>query len=444
MWRDAIELLVAAGDFAIADLTRATYATFLADAGRIEETAAVLDAVDPASIETEPRTALAFLSATCVLSAQRGDVDRLRAAAAQLCAVGEPLAKTVLSSNHLGEAAMSALYCGETSVARRCVQLALDNAVAFNASPVALGDLLLARAIVHEACGEYAAARAVFERARRTLADMKLDQCFFAQMALALGLAMNDPELLAYAPDDRLLETAYATGAAPIFGPLAAFYAQLLASRGALEEARSVALRAAGVAQAVDDSFGAFPLAVTAAAVCARSQTDTVRALCARDIGRGPAPAAAGALVDALIDKRFRTGDAEGSARRAADGFAAVGWPLYEAMALDLAGDPAAAATVRSRIGYAGAPLAVAVGLGAAPSAGVEDPFGGILTPRELEIVRLVVAGRSNRETARDLSVSVKLVEKHLSSIFRKLGIRTRGHLAARFAVSTSVQSVID
>ena len=441
-WREAIDTLVAGGDAAIADLARATFATFLADAGRIEETAAVLAQIAPSSIEAEPRTALAFLSATCVLSAQRGDIARLRSAAAQLCAVGEPLATTVLSSNHLGEAGMSALYCGETSVARRCVQLALDNAHAFNASPVALGDLLLANAIVHATCGEYAAARAVFDRARRTLADMKLDQFFFAQVSLALGIATNDPELLAFAPDDRLLDAACATGAAPIFGPLAAFHAQYLASRGEFEQARAVALRAVAVAHEVDESFGAFPLAVTAAALCTRSQIDLVRRLCARDAGRGPAPAAASGLVEALFEKRFGSSTDVSNARRAAAAFAGVGWPVYEAMALELAGEADAASAVRRRIGYAGAPLSRAIGLERA-RAGDEDPFAGLLTPRELEIVRLVAGGRSNREVALTLGVSVKLIEKHLSSIFRKLDVRTRGQLAARFAAASAEQRVV-
>ena len=442
-WREAIDTLVAMGDASIADVARATFATFLADAGRTEETAAVLDAIAPASIESEPRTALAFLSATCVVSAQRGDVERLRSAAAQLCELGERLATTVLSSNHIGEAGMVALYCGETAVACRCVQLALDNAVAFNASPVARGDLLLARAVIHEACGEYRAAHLVLERARTSLADMKLDQFFFAQLALAIGLASNDPELLAFAPDDRLLDDAFATGTAPIFGPLAAFHARFLASRGATEEARRVALRAVAAAHAANESFGAFPLAIAAAALCARSQAADVRRLCARDVGRGPAPAATSMLVEAMLEIRFGAGEAVATARRAAEAFASVGWPLYEAMALQLAGESVAAAAIRERIGYVGGPLLGAVSPERGGGVGAADRFGAGLTLREREIARLVAGGRSNRETALELGVSVKLIEKHLSSVFRKLGVRTRTQLTARIAASAHERGVV-
>jgi DNA-binding CsgD family transcriptional regulator len=53
------------------------------------------------------------------------------------------------------------------------------------------------------------------------------------------------------------------------------------------------------------------------------------------------------------------------------------------------------------------------------------------LTPAEQAVARLVAAGRSNRQTAAELYVSVKTVEFHLGHIFGKLGIRSRKDLAA-------------
>ena len=41
-------------------------------------------------------------------------------------------------------------------------------------------------------------------------------------------------------------------------------------------------------------------------------------------------------------------------------------------------------------------------------------------------VVRLVTAGRSNREIADHLAISSKTVEKHLSSAYQKLGISSR------------------
>ena len=58
------------------------------------------------------------------------------------------------------------------------------------------------------------------------------------------------------------------------------------------------------------------------------------------------------------------------------------------------------------------------------------------LTPAELAVARLVAAGRSNRETAAELYVSVKTVEFHLGHIFGKLGIRSRKDLIARLGAA--------
>jgi len=48
------------------------------------------------------------------------------------------------------------------------------------------------------------------------------------------------------------------------------------------------------------------------------------------------------------------------------------------------------------------------------------------LTAREAEVLRLVVAGKSNREIAEALVISPKTVARHLDSIYRKLGVSSR------------------
>ena len=55
-----------------------------------------------------------------------------------------------------------------------------------------------------------------------------------------------------------------------------------------------------------------------------------------------------------------------------------------------------------------------------------------LLTPHELQVARLVVGGASNRDLAAKLFISPRTVEAHLTSIFRKLGVRNRRELAAR------------
>ena len=52
-----------------------------------------------------------------------------------------------------------------------------------------------------------------------------------------------------------------------------------------------------------------------------------------------------------------------------------------------------------------------------------------LLTPREEQVVALVAEGLSNRETARELNLSVHTVKKYLFRIFDKLGISSRVEL---------------
>ena len=56
------------------------------------------------------------------------------------------------------------------------------------------------------------------------------------------------------------------------------------------------------------------------------------------------------------------------------------------------------------------------------------------LTARELQTALLVARGATNREAAASVFLSPKTVEKHLSSVYRKLGVRSRSELARRLA----------
>jgi DNA-binding NarL/FixJ family response regulator len=48
------------------------------------------------------------------------------------------------------------------------------------------------------------------------------------------------------------------------------------------------------------------------------------------------------------------------------------------------------------------------------------------LTAREGEILRLVALGRTNKEIAAELVVSVHTVERHVQNAYRKIGARNR------------------
>jgi DNA-binding NarL/FixJ family response regulator len=56
-------------------------------------------------------------------------------------------------------------------------------------------------------------------------------------------------------------------------------------------------------------------------------------------------------------------------------------------------------------------------------------PTPSLLSPREEDVVRCVVAGMRNAEIARELEITEETVKTHLNRIFRKLGVRDRVEL---------------
>jgi DNA-binding CsgD family transcriptional regulator/tetratricopeptide (TPR) repeat protein len=135
---------------------------------------------------------------------------------------------------------------------------------------------------------------------------------------------------------------------------------------------------------------------------------------------------------------------------QAAAAWAAVSEPYPRAQALLHAAEAALAdgdrdgATERLRLA-----AALAAGLGAGSLAGeiallgrrgrivldtsaAAGPPGLGLTGRELEVLRLVAAGRGNRDIANELFISPKTVSVHVSNIMGKLGAASRGEAAAK------------
>ena len=63
----------------------------------------------------------------------------------------------------------------------------------------------------------------------------------------------------------------------------------------------------------------------------------------------------------------------------------------------------------------------------------VHEAPGGLfvpLSPREMEVLELIVRGKSNKEIARQLGISSQTVKNHLSSILRKLSVNDRTQAA--------------
>jgi DNA-binding CsgD family transcriptional regulator len=65
-----------------------------------------------------------------------------------------------------------------------------------------------------------------------------------------------------------------------------------------------------------------------------------------------------------------------------------------------------------------------------APSARAADAPGG-LTTREVEVLRLVASGMTNRQIAESLVLSEKTVARHVANIFTKIGVTSRSAATA-------------
>jgi DNA-binding NarL/FixJ family response regulator len=53
------------------------------------------------------------------------------------------------------------------------------------------------------------------------------------------------------------------------------------------------------------------------------------------------------------------------------------------------------------------------------------------LTAREVQVLRLIAAGKTNRASAGELFISEKTVARHVSNIFNKLGLSSRAAATA-------------
>jgi DNA-binding CsgD family transcriptional regulator/type II secretory pathway predicted ATPase ExeA len=141
----------------------------------------------------------------------------------------------------------------------------------------------------------------------------------------------------------------------------------------------------------------------------------------------GPLPAAMVAMARAVAGRDGPALDA------AAASFGALGTNLYAAEAAVMAADahrrqgdaPAAARSDAAAHEWAqqceGARSAILE---------LRQPAVAVLTAREREIVQLAARGRSNRDVADELCVSVRTVEGHLARAYAKLGVTNRQQLA--------------
>ena len=73
-----------------------------------------------------------------------------------------------------------------------------------------------------------------------------------------------------------------------------------------------------------------------------------------------------------------------------------------------------------------------------ATEAPVRAALPGSLTARQADVLRLLAAGRSNKQIAAELYLSPATVERHLATVYRNHGLTSRVE-AARFAIDHGI-----
>jgi DNA-binding CsgD family transcriptional regulator len=273
------------------------------------------------------------------------------------------------------------------------------------------------------ACFSLEYARVLSRQGNRHLAHAYVDQVAtfdnpppvllesLAEIGIPIAIECNDPYLLSQCANEDALTFAFRSSEPQRLGPVASSFARYFHRMRQLSKARALLAKALEYVKNADEACD-LPLAV--------AQFGDKRCFGrAREVLRSrtllPNADVATAHLhyfDALV--LDRDGDAEGctlEATAAAGLFRKLRWTSYE-LAATLLG-----ASAHHTRGAADG------------SAGPGATIPSELTLREQSVAQLAIVGLSNREIGERLSISARTVECHMTSILRRMGLRSRHQL---------------
>jgi DNA-binding CsgD family transcriptional regulator/tetratricopeptide (TPR) repeat protein len=243
-----------------------------------------------------------------------------------------------------------------------------------------------------------------------------------ASLNVLVGMRTGDAVLVDAFLDLALLRRTIESRRA---GPCAALlmsFPEGMAARGLTSELRQTLRHCADYG--LSDPFFSMELAIArfGPLECVAAARERIRRR-AKNVTTGAIARAASQLFDAWVAKRRGNGPvATRAALAAATAYGKLGWRLEEAQGLELAGDFAAARDLYERCGA----VCDAGRLRRKPR---RSARGAPLTLREREIAEFVCFGQSDAKIARQLGLSTRTVQNHVSAILGKLGIRARWQL---------------
>jgi DNA-binding CsgD family transcriptional regulator len=266
---------------------------------------------------------------------------------------------------------------------RRCAQ---------GANQLVAGEAVYLQGEVHRLRGELAAAEDAYREASRCgrepqpgLALLRLSQGDIRGATAAIRRALGE------------------TAELPRRAQMLPAYVEIMLAAGDADAARAACAELAEIAEANESAM------LGAMAAHARG---------ALDLAGGDAPAALVCLRRAANQWQQLEAPYEAARARALVGLACRALGDHDAAAFELE-----------------AARGVFAGLGAAPDlARTESPTRPAprgLTSRELQVLRLVAAGKTNKAIASELVLSDRTVDRHVSNIFAKLGVASRAAATA-------------
>jgi DNA-binding CsgD family transcriptional regulator len=375
----------------------------------------------------DARTATHFYQTRFKVAAMRGKIQEWRLDSERALQAARRLNDGGLRLRHTHcQIALDAVGFGETNLARQHFQAALHSESEHGEPKQSLA--AAASAIEHTLRGDFSAASRLLEEGAGASQQSVAIHIHVKSARLVLGICTGDVALLRRDDVEPFLHYGLSHGMNLALGLLGGPYAWALGVRGELEEAAVWIARMATVLPCAHR----FLFAYLAAAQFGKSEDVLAMRRKLEEAAGHPqdrADKAALSLFDAFAARRgIVTADVPKRALEAGSAFEAIGWPWLAALGYELGGESGRARDIYRTIGALRDLRRVEMGR--------PDATAAILSPREREVADLAASGHSNDEIARMLHISLRTVEKHVSSALRKLNIRSRVQLGLLLARS--------
>jgi DNA-binding CsgD family transcriptional regulator len=405
-----LDFATASNDADLILATRLSLAMVLHLLSRYDEAQRYLRAISAQALPKDPKVISKYHRVCALAYAASGNAEMASDSFAKALHYAEQDRDPYAYTSILHSYAMSASMLGRTELAGslflQALSAARDRNLGWNVACISL---------------EYA--RVLSRRGNRHLAHAYVDQAAtvenpppvlleaLAEIGIPIAIECNDPYLLSQCANEDALTFAFRSGEPPRLGPVACSFARYYHRMRQPQKARKLLTKALEYVKNADEACD-LPLAV--------AQFGEERYFGqAREVLRSrtllPNADVASAHLhyfDAFV--LDREGDAEGCVREAtaaATLFRRIRWTSYE-----LAATLLAASAHRARCA----------------ADGPTDPAASIpseLTLREQSVAQLAIVGLSNREIGERLSISARTVECHMTSILRRMGLRSRHQL---------------